>query len=251
MGQFLWQHFLSDESVLQQIVDTVTFAKEKFGTPDCLEIGPGWGALTEFLIPLFQKKVLFEMDERLEKGLKKISDDNTQIIWWDVLVSDVTSYKWYLVVWNLPYYITSPIFRKFFEEKTDFPWWVFLIQKEVGEKIATTTKKKSYLWWLINYYYTIEYCFTVDKNAFTPPPKVQSAVVMFSKREKIPAVPLKRVLVFLEIVSQYSRKTLGKIQKMRIDDFVVWWFSLPENCRSKRLEELWREEIEIICWGEL
>lgn len=251
MWQFLWQHFLSDESVLDHIAQECISLRNSTWISHCIEIWPGGWALTKYLVPVFDKKVLFEMDERLKKGLIHLSDENTSIVRGDVLQSDVTWYEWYLILWNLPYYITSPIFRKFFVDLQLFEWWVFLIQKEVWEKIATGARKKSYLWWLVNYYYDIEYCFTVDKKAFTPPPKVQSAVVKFIRSKDTPSVSLESVVWFLDVVSQYSRKTLWKIFKMRHEELLMKWYVLPDSCASKRLEELWRSDMEAICLVEL
>lgn len=246
MWKFLGQHFLSDDNVLENIANQCFSLRDQTWIHHCVEIWPGGWALTSYLIPEFDKKVLFEMDERLKKGLVHVADDNTSIVWGDVLKADITWYKNFLIIWNLPYYITSPIFRKFFVESQLFEWWVFLIQKEVWEKIATDARKKSYLWWLVNYYYDIEYCFTVDKSAFTPPPKVQSAVVKFTRSTTIPSVPLKSVQWFLDVVSQYTRKTLWKIFKMRHEELLVKWYVLPDNCASKRLEELSWSNMEAI-----
>jgi 16S rRNA (adenine1518-N6/adenine1519-N6)-dimethyltransferase len=86
-----------------------------------------------------------------------------------------------LIVGNLPYYITSPILRQFFEHDS-FIGGVFLIQKEVAEKIMTEAPKKSYLWRLLNNHYDVRYCFTVKPKCFNPPPKVDSAVISLTRK---------------------------------------------------------------------
>jgi 16S rRNA A1518/A1519 N6-dimethyltransferase RsmA/KsgA/DIM1 with predicted DNA glycosylase/AP lyase activity len=93
---------------------------------------------------------------------------------------------------------------------------VFLIQKEVADKIKTDAKKKSYLRRLLNNRYTIEYLFTVAPESFDPPPKIDSAVVQLKreKNEQLNNEKYVRMLDFLDLVSPYKRKTLGKIQKM-------------------------------------
>ena len=79
---------------------------------------------------------------------------------------------------NLPYYITSPIIRKFFADGVStIPCGVIMIQKEVGDKIKTDAHKKSYLWRLLNYAYQVEYTQTVPPSAFSPAPKVHSCVL--------------------------------------------------------------------------
>jgi 16S rRNA (adenine1518-N6/adenine1519-N6)-dimethyltransferase len=145
-----------------------------------------------------------------------------------------------LVVGNLPYYITSPIFRKCFEENS-FLGGVFLIQKEVATKIMTEARKKSYLRWLLNNHYKIDYCFTVAASAFTPPPKVESAVVRFKIQDvKCKADEYTNLLELLDIISSYKRKTLGKIAKMT-------GIKIPEEYQGLRLEELgWEEMLRII-----
>ena len=89
-----------------------------------------------------------------------------------------------------------------------------MIQKEVGEKIEQQAKKKSYLWWLINYSYNITYLKTVPAKAFSPAPKVQSCLVQITKKEKIQTIPREKVLRFIDLYAPYSRKTLGAITTM-------------------------------------
>jgi len=184
---------------------------------------------------------------------------DAEIIWGDVLKCkdagvDISRT---LVVGNLPYYITSPIFRKFFcvQEKIsqwlqvppsmwEYPGGVFLIQKEVAQKISTDAKQKSYLRWLLNYQYSIQYEFLVPATAFSPPPKVQSAVITF-RREQKKDIDFARMIQFLDIVSQYTRKTLRKIWKMRTDDLSS--FTLPTELEGKRVQELdWNQMWEIV-----
>ena len=85
-----------------------------------------------------------------------------------------------------------------------------MIQKEVAEKIVATAPKKSFLRWLINYAYTVEYCFSVPPKAFNPPPKVTSAVIRLSpkKEDNIPTLSYDDMLAFLDQYSPYKRKTL-------------------------------------------
>ncbi len=244
MGKKFGQHFLKDKLVLDNIAEIVFETKKELWCDSLIEIGPGQGVLTKLIIQEFEKVTLLEVDGTLEKYLDPFvsSHANLDIVRWDVLKNkskiDVSS----LMVWNLPYYITSPIFRKFFVEQSCI-WGVFLIQKEVGEKIKTITKQKSYLRRLLNYWYTIEYCFIVSATAFDPPPKVQSAVVKLTKKEK-ENIDFDRMIQFLEIVSQYTRKTLRKIRKMREED--LQWFILPKELEGKRLQELNRENMSEI-----
>ena len=250
MGKKFGQHFLSDYWVLDHISETVFSLKEKLWCTKLVEIWPGQGVLTRNIISAFDQVKLLEIDTSLEPRLTPLVDEHkdVEIIRWDVLSTDKELLEInpdILVVGNLPYYITSPIFRKFFVERSAI-WGVFLIQKEVWEKIKTITKQKSYLWWLLNYDYDIDYVFTVPASAFTPPPKVQSAVVSIKLKAKSwkLKVDFDRMVEFLDIVSQYSRKTLRKIWKMRTEDLAS--FILPEELEGKRLQELGWEEMERI-----
>ena len=167
------------------------------------------------------------------------------IVWGDVLEQTPMIKEPTIVVGNLPYYITSPIFRKFFAEELHPIGGIFLIQKEVAEKIMTDAKKKSYLWWFINNQYYIEYLFTVLPDAFAPPPAVDSAVVRFVKKEHAVYSDLSEVEKFLDLVSGMKRKTLGKIQKILAKKDIT--VRIPEKFLPRRLEELgWDEMREIV-----
>ncbi len=159
-----------------------------------------------------------------------------------------------LVVGNLPYYITSPILRKFFVEPLSesgigrwFSGGVFLVQKELAEKIATVAKKKSYLRRLLNCNYQIDYCFTVGAWFFTPPPKVNSAVIkLFHIPPKLTPEKFTKLLRLLDVVSPYKRKTLGKIMKIEQASLTQLWATFPEELLWKRLEEVTRDEMKVI-----
>lgn len=183
----------------------------------------------------------------------------------DVLESSIVSEKERpFVVGNLPYYITSPILRKFFatpvsskkksSDEQIFPvvGGLFMIQKEVGEKIASDAKKKSYLYWLLNYAYEVDYLKTVPPKAFTPPPKVYSCLISLKKKQKaeLPQISFSDLITFLDLVAPYPRKTLGAImtllKKQHVHDttLLAWMQSLQcEELAKKRLEELNREEL--------
>jgi 16S rRNA (adenine1518-N6/adenine1519-N6)-dimethyltransferase len=152
-----------------------------------------------------------------------------------------------LIVGNLPYYITSPILRKFFEGKCQLNAQVvggiFMVQEEVGEKIRYDAKKKSYLYWLLNYAYQVEYIKSVPAKAFSPAPKVKSCIISLVKKAELPQLSFEKLQAFLDAFSPYSRKTLGKIAKMLQKKGTS--FSIPEQFASKRLEELSWEELEL------
>jgi 16S rRNA (adenine1518-N6/adenine1519-N6)-dimethyltransferase len=144
----------------------------------------------------------------------------------------------------LPYYITSPIFRKIVENQIFFPYGLFMIQKEVAEKIKTDATKKSYLWWIVNYFYEVNYLKTVPPKAFNPPPKVYSSIVELKKKDDnlIPKFEFKRMLEFLDIVSPFKRKTLNKIFKMKGLDTN----KIDVGLLKKRTEELSFKDLDMI-----
>jgi 16S rRNA (adenine1518-N6/adenine1519-N6)-dimethyltransferase len=153
-----------------------------------------------------------------------------------------------LVVGNLPYYITSPLLRMFFEGngilQSHVVGGLFMVQEEVGEKIRYDAKKKSYLYWLLNYAYQVEYLKTVPAKAFNPPPNVKSCMISLVKKAHFPQISFDCLVAFLDAFAPYSRKTLGKIAKMLTKRGI--FFSIPETYSTRRLEELGREDLEII-----
>jgi 16S rRNA A1518/A1519 N6-dimethyltransferase RsmA/KsgA/DIM1 with predicted DNA glycosylase/AP lyase activity len=166
------------------------------------------------------------------------------------------------IVGNLPYYITSPILRKFFtspapsqpqhtetKQRTS-PYLIegglFMVQAEVGEKIKRDADKKSYLYRLLNFAYHVEYLKTVPAKAFNPPPKVKSCLISLVKKSELPNISFEKLVSFLDTFCPYSRKTLGKIAKMTQKHCTSSAFIIPEHIAKKRLEELSRKELEII-----
>lgn len=138
------------------------------------------------------------------------------------------------IVGNLPYYITSPIIRKFFADGNPIvPCGVIMIQKEVGDKIKSDAGKKSYLRRLLNYAYHVTYTKTVPPDAFDPAPKVHSCVLSMVRKPSTRDIDFETQLEVLELFSPFSRKTLGKICKMQnIDPTPLG------DIAQKRLEEL-------------
>lgn len=114
-----------------------------------------------------------------------------------------------IVAGNLPYYITSPILTQFFGGDTPlFPAGIFMIQKEVADKIESGAEKKSFLRRLLNYHYEVRYLKTVPAKAFSPAPKVQSAIISLIRKKTTPGCHLGQVRTILERISMYKRKTL-------------------------------------------
>ncbi len=180
--KFLGQHFLTDLSVAQRIAETITAGR-------VLEIGPGMGVLTQYLLK--NKDIdltAIELDRESVAYLKEWYPE-LHLIEGDFLKLDLAELYpegEFCVIGNYPYNISSQIFFKVLEYKDRIPVCSGMIQKEVAERIASKPGKKAYgiLSVLLQAYYDIEYLFTVNENVFAPPPKVKSAVVRLTRNRR-------------------------------------------------------------------
>ncbi len=183
----LGQHFLIDLSIAKDIADTVDTCP---GMP-ILEVGPGMGVLTRFLIEKKRPLKVVEIDEEsvsyLCKNLPQLQEEN--IIPDDFLkmrLDRLFDSGQFMLIGNYPYNISSQIFFKMLDYKEYIPYCSGMIQKEVGERLAAKPGTKAYgiLSILIQLWYDVEYLFTVDENVFSPPPKVKSAVVLMKRNTR-------------------------------------------------------------------
>lgn len=182
----LGQHFLKDLTIAKRIVESLTID----GNSDVLEIGPGTGVLTQFLIVDAKINLaVAEIDRESVEYLKVHYPQLGDRLWaGDFLKMDLTkifSGK-FLVIGNFPYNISSQIFFKVLDYKERVPMVVGMIQKEVAERLASPPGNKNYgiLSVLLQAWYDIEYLFTVDENVFSPPPKVKSAVIRLKRNSR-------------------------------------------------------------------
>ncbi|MDT9555124.1 16S rRNA (adenine(1518)-N(6)/adenine(1519)-N(6))-dimethyltransferase RsmA [Streptococcus mutans] len=186
------QNFLTDTNILQKIVDTAEIDK----TVNVIEIGPGIGALTEFLAENAAEVMAFEIDDRLVSILADtLRDfDNIKVVNEDILKSDLqTCIKEFAnpdlpikVVANLPYYITTPILMHLIESKIPFAEFVVMMQKEVADRISAQPSTKAYgsLSIAVQYYMTAKIAFIVPRTVFVPAPNVDSAILKMTRREQ-------------------------------------------------------------------
>ena len=180
--KFLGQHFLTDLSVAQRIAETITAGR-------VLEIGPGMGVLTQYLLK--NKDIdltAIELDRESVAYLREWYPE-LHLIEGDFLKLDLAELYpegEFCVIGNYPYNISSQIFFKVLEYKDRIPVCSGMIQKEVAERIASKPGKKAYgiLSVLLQAYYDIEYLFTVNENVFAPPPKVKSVVRLTRNRRR-------------------------------------------------------------------
>lgn len=212
------QNFLTDTNILQKIVDTAEIDKNV----NVIEIGPGIGALTEFLAENAAEVMAFEIDDRLIPILADtLRDfDNVKVINEDVLKSDLQSrIKEFTnpdlpikVVANLPYYITTPILMHLIESKIPFVEFVVMMQKEVADRISAEPNTKAYgsLSIAVQYYMTAKVAFVVPRTVFVPAPNVDSAILKMTRREQ-PLVQVKDEDFFFRVSKisfVHRRKTL-------------------------------------------
>lgn len=182
--KYLGQHFLTDEKISEQISDAISKSKKI----NLLEIGPGTGALTKFLLHENIDLISFEVDEESITYLKNAYP--TLIVHnEDVLKTDWTKiFKGnYSVTGNFPYNISSQILFKIYENRTIIDEMVGMFQKEVAERVCSGpgTKKYGILSVLIQAFYDVEYLFTVNEEVFNPPPKVKSGVIKITRNNII------------------------------------------------------------------
>lgn len=185
------QNFLIDSNITNKIANVI---KDKTNSL-VIEIGCGDGRLTKQLCNYYDKVLCYEIDEEvipyLKDNLKTFNNYN--IILGDFLKRDVNSdiksfkYDKLYVVANLPYYITTPIIEKIISSNINPDILVFMVQKEVGDRLSAKvgTKEYSSLSVYLNYYYDIKKEFIVKRNCFLPSPNVDSVVVSFKKKDKM------------------------------------------------------------------
>ena len=181
----LGQHFLKDLQIARQIAETLDAYK---GMP-VLEIGPGMGVLTQFLLDAGHDLTVVELDREsvayLEKNFPRLEG---RILAEDFLRLDLSKIfsSPFCVIGNYPYNISSQIFSRVFAYKDSVPCCSGMIQREVALRLASPPGKKDYgiLSVLLQAWYNIEYLFTVSENVFDPPPKVKSAVIRMTRNER-------------------------------------------------------------------
>ena len=212
------QNFLTDTNILQKIVDTA----EVDDQVNVIEIGPGIGALTEFLAERAAEVMAFEIDHRLVPILADtLRDfDNVTVVNEDILKVDLAQHIQNFknpdlpikVVANLPYYITTPILMHLIESGIPFSEFVVMIQKEVADRISAKPNTKAYgsLSIAVQYYMTAKVAFIVPRTVFVPAPNVDSAILKMVRRPE-PAVAVEDEKFFFKISKAsftHRRKTL-------------------------------------------
>jgi len=234
--KYLGQHFLKDNNLAQEITNLLNKEHQNI-----VEIGPGMGILTKFLITKKINLKLIEIDLESITYLKSNFEMNEKnIIHGDFLKTDIKSYfnQNISIIGNFPYNISSQILFKVYENKNLIDEVVGMFQKEVAERISSTTgKKRGILSVLIQAFYKVEYCLTISETSFNPAPKVKSAVIKLTRnsREKLDC----NEKLFKQIIkSAYNqrRKTLRNALKS---------FNLKMNNEINHLLTLRAEKLSV------
>jgi 16S rRNA (adenine1518-N6/adenine1519-N6)-dimethyltransferase len=205
------QNFLGDEGALRDIADALELRE---GEP-CVELGPGLGHLTRFLAATGARVTAVERDRDMVAVLKKEAIPGVQVVEGNAANTDfakVAGVEEVALVGNLPYHLSSPILFEVLEQRAHVSRAVFTLQKEVVERLSAEPGTREYglLTVLLGLYFDVEYLFTLEARRFTPPPKVDSAVVRLTrlKQPRAPVVDGARFIRVVKASFAQRRKTL-------------------------------------------
>jgi 16S rRNA (adenine1518-N6/adenine1519-N6)-dimethyltransferase len=235
----LGQHFLKDESIAKAIADTLSLE----GYDDVLEIGPGMGVLTKYLLDKPTNTYVIEIDTEsvtyLDANYPKLKD---KIISKDFLrydIKEIFEGKQFAIIGNFPYNISTQIVFRTLEFRHQIPEFSGMFQKEVAERICEKKGSKTYgiLSVLAQAFYNAEYLFTVDEHVFNPPPKVKSGVMRLRRKEDF-SLPCGEKLFFTVVKTafQQRRKTLRNSLKT---------LNLSDNLREDKVLDLRPEQLSV------
>ncbi len=206
------QNFLKNKEVLSKIASSVEVGENDL----ILEIGPGMGALTEYLFLKNSYLLCYEIDERMEEYLKNYKSEKSKIIYGDFLKQNIVEdikgipYENLYVVANIPYYITSPIISKLIEMEVKPKEIVLLVQKEFASRITAESKHKEYnaFTLYVDLEYDASFLFQVGREHFIPSPKVDSAVIKLTRKKELGVFNKEFYFQFIRDAFLNKRKTL-------------------------------------------
>ena len=207
----LGQNFLQDEKILQKIVESVMCTED-----DCIvEIGPGHGALTKYLVKYNCPVIAFEIDKEVKPVLDRIKAPNLRVVYEDFMKVNVKeylpdNYKNLYIIANIPYYITTPILEKIIAENLNEKACTLMVQKEVADRFGAKPGSKDYgsISVYLDYYYQVKKLFEVPRKAFYPVPNVDSAIIKLDKKAKRDLADENNFFKFVKSAFQFKRKNL-------------------------------------------
>jgi len=253
----LGQNFLIDEGALRKIIEAAELSKDDV----VLEVGPGIGNLTMELAKRVKKVIAIEKDQKMCKILKELLEGwnvrNVEIVNKDILKLDPKTYhlkpKTYKVVANIPYYLTSPLIRKFLENTGVRPLqMILMVQKEVAQRICAKPPAMSILAVSVQFYARPEIVSYVSKKSFWPQPKIDSAIIKIASRRFCVPVSRRFRERFFRIVkagfSQPRKQLINNLAKglalslpngLKVDKEVIRNWLLENNIQpTQRAETL-------------
>lgn len=207
----LGQNFLQDEKILQKIVESVMCTED-----DCIvEIGPGHGALTKYLVKYNCPVIAFEIDKEVKPVLDRIKVPNLRVVYEDFMKVNVKeylpdNYKNLYIIANIPYYITTPILEKIIAENLNEKSCTLMVQKEVADRFGAKPGSKDYgsISVYLDYYYQVKKLFEVPRKAFYPVPNVDSAIIKLDRKDKKDLADEDKFFKFVKSAFQFKRKNL-------------------------------------------
>lgn len=238
------QHFLRNEIIAHDIVNAFI---SKCNTDQILEIGPGEGVLTKYLLQANKEVFISEIDNDIIPIIEsKFNIDHEHLIHGDFLEMDFTNHfaGEFSIIGNFPYNISTQIIFKIIENRQKVPMMTGMFQKEVADRIAAKHGNKIYgiTSILTQVFYDVSYLFTVDRMEFTPPPQVQSAVIqLIRKSEPVPDLNEKFFFTIVKAGFNQRRKTLRNSLKSII--------SQPERLDPSILDKR-AEQLSVEQWIE-
>jgi len=242
----LGQHFLKDENIAKKIADALT----ENGYNNVLEIGPGMGVLTKYILKKKPKVTVFEIDAESVIYLKEVftveqisidtSTEKFQIIEGDFLkcnLKEVFNNQQVAIIGNFPYNISSQIVFKAIENRDVVPEFSGMFQKEVAERIAEKPGSKTYgiLSVLTQAFFDAEYLFTVPPSVFNPPPKVDSGVIRCTRKENF-TLPVEEKLFFRVVKTAFNQRR--KMLRSSLKSFNLSLSLKEDPIFAKRPEQL-------------
>ncbi len=184
----------------------------------------------------------------MKEYLKEIEDNLTKVKYQDILKSDIKNdikdvkYNNLYIVGNLPYYITTPIIKYIISLNLDIKEMIFMVQEEVADRFTASVNSKNYgsITLYLKYYFDIEKLFVVHKTSFNPVPKVESAIIKLSKRDKLLSVDRDKYFKLISDSFKLKRKTLKN--NLKSYDYekigkILTKYGLPDNIRAEQISE--------------
>ncbi len=238
----LGQHFLKNPAIAEKIAQSITVS-----TPSIVEVGPGTGMLTQFLLNNDTQVFAYEVDsESVEYLEKHFHQKNLHVKEEDFLKANLAEEipTEFVLTGNFPYNISTEIVFKTIDNRTQIVQMVGMFQKEVAERLCASEGSKTYgiTSVITQFYYDTEYLFTVDADEFNPPPKVQSGVMRMTRKVTIPSIDEKRFKQIVKTAFNQRRKKLSNALKP---------LGIPDHLKNHEYLSLRAEQLSVNNFVEL